>query len=63
MKACASVLIKTTTTTHATTTCGKRIETDFVGSTSPKNLALTRNALFAIIPFDENKKLPSLIGD
>lgn len=27
------------------------------------NLALTRNALLAIIPFDENHNLPSLIED
>jgi predicted transposase YbfD/YdcC len=28
-----------------------------------QNLALTRNALLAIIPFDEKKNLPSLIAD
>ncbi len=28
-----------------------------------KALALTRNALLAIIPFDENNNLPSLIVD
>jgi predicted transposase YbfD/YdcC len=28
-----------------------------------QNLALTRNALLAIIPFDENNNLPSLIVD
>lgn len=28
-----------------------------------QNLALTRNALLAIIPFDENNNLPSLIAD
>ncbi len=28
-----------------------------------QNLALTRNALLAIIPFDEKRKLPSLIVD
>ncbi len=28
-----------------------------------RNLALTRNALLAIIPFDEDKNLPSLIVD
>lgn len=27
------------------------------------NLALTRNALLAVIPFDENNNLPSLIAD
>ncbi|MEI7911876.1 MAG: hypothetical protein WCK77_19780 [Verrucomicrobiota bacterium] len=28
-----------------------------------QNLALTRNALLAIIPFDEDRNLPSLIAD
>jgi hypothetical protein len=28
-----------------------------------QNLALTRNALLAIIPFDEKRNLPSLIAD
>jgi TnpA family transposase len=28
-----------------------------------QNLALTRNALLALIPFDEKHKLPSLIAD
>ena len=28
-----------------------------------QNLALTRNALLAIIPFDEDRSLPSLIAD
>jgi hypothetical protein len=28
-----------------------------------QNLALTRNALLAIIPFDEERNLPSLIAD
>lgn len=27
------------------------------------NLALTRNALLAIIPFDEKRNLPSLVED
>jgi hypothetical protein len=28
-----------------------------------QNLALTRNALLAIIPFDDKRNLPSLIAD